>query len=118
MNKGALCRWILKLPDVSIEHPVHFSRSDSYRQRVPRLMRAAPRPESVRESQEVLFEDRVQYLDGGALDHFVFQCGNAEWAKLTRFPHLRDVHSTNWSCSVGSSLEFLGEILEVRLEIL
>ena len=89
LHQPSLIESVVKLPDVSVEHPVHFSRSDSYRQRVQRLMRAAPRPESVRESQEVLFEDRVQYLDGGALDNFVFQRGNTEWAKLTRFTHLR-----------------------------
>jgi len=43
-----------------------------------------------RESQEVLFVDRVQHFDSGALDDLIFQCGNAERAKLTRFTHFLD----------------------------
>src|SRR4029077_9253550 len=107
---------VIKLPDVGIQHPVHFSRSDANRQRIQRLMRAAPRSESIRKSQEVLFINRVQYLDGGTLDDFVFQRGNPERPKLTRFTHLRDVHPTYRPCSVGSPLESMGEVLEVRLE--
>jgi hypothetical protein len=54
----------------------------------------------------------------GTLDDLIFQRGNAEWPKLTRFTHLRDVHPAHRPCSVGSSLESLGEILEVRLKVL
>ena len=81
-------------------------------------MRAAPGPESVRKLQEVLFVDCIQHLDGGALDDFVFQRGNAKRPKLTWFAHLRDINPTHRSCSVGSSLESMGEVLEVRLEVL
>src|SRR5215471_7322964 len=117
-HQPPLIESVIKLPDVGIEHPAHFSRSDPHRQRIQRLMRAAPRPETIRESQEVLFINCVQHLDRGTLDDFVFQRGNAEWAKLTRFTHLREVDSTNRSRSVRSSLESMGEILEVGLEIL
>ena len=79
-------------------------------------MRAAPRSISVSEAQEVLFVDRVQHFDGGTLDDFVFQRGNAERAKLARFTHLLDVHSAHRSCPVRSSLEPLGEIVEVFLK--
>ncbi len=41
-------------------------------------MRAAPRPEPIRKSPEVLFVDGIQHFDGGALDDLVFQRGNAE----------------------------------------
>jgi hypothetical protein len=34
----------------------------------------------------------VQHFGGGTLDDLIFQRGNAEWAKLTRFTHLLDVH--------------------------
>jgi hypothetical protein len=75
-------------------------------------------PEPIRESQEVLFADRVQHLDGGTLDDFIFQRGDTERPKLTRFTHLRDVHPAHRPCSVGSSLESMGEILEVCLKVL
>src|SRR6202521_4328110 len=51
-----------------------------------------------------------------SLDDLIFHSGNPEWAKLTRFTHFRDVDPTHWSCSVPSSPESLGKILEVRLE--
>ena len=41
-------------------------------------MLAAPRPESVREAEEVRFVDGVQHLDRRALDDLVFQRGNPE----------------------------------------
>jgi len=96
---------VVEPADVGIEHPVHLLRSDSDGQCVQRLMRAAPRSETVRKSQKALFIDRVQHFDGGALDDLVFQRGNAERAKLTRFTLLRDVHSANRLCPVCSPLE-------------
>src|SRR5262249_16627729 len=117
-HQPSLIESVIKLPDVGIEHPAHFSRSDPYRQRVQSLMWTTTGPEPIRESQKVPFADRVQHLDSGTLDDFIFQCGNAERPKLTRSTHLRDVHSAHRPCSVSSSLESMGEILEVPLKVL
>src|SRR5450755_846273 len=76
------------------------------------------RSETVRETPEVLFVDRVQHLDGGTLDDLVFQRRNAERTKFARFAHLLDVNPTHRPGPVGSSLESMGEILEVCLEVL
>ena len=46
--------------DVHIEHPVHLPRQDPDRERIQRMMRAAPWPEPVRESEKVRFVDGVQ----------------------------------------------------------
>src|SRR5215472_14403967 len=54
-HQPSLIESVVKLLDVGIEHPAHFSHSDPNRQRIQRLMRAAPRPETVRKFQEVLF---------------------------------------------------------------
>jgi hypothetical protein len=118
LHQPPLIESVIKLPDVGIEHPAHLPRTDPYRQRVQGLMWTTTGPEPIRESQEVLFVDRVQHLDGGTLDDFIFQSGNAERPKLTRFSHLRDVNPAYRSCSVCSSLESMGEILEVRLKVL
>src|SRR5262245_50689546 len=118
LQQPSLIESVVKLSDVGIEHPVHFSRTNPDRQRIQRFVWATPRSEAIRKSQEVLFVDCVQHLGGGTLNDFVFQRGNAERAKLARFTHLLDVHSTYWPCSVGSSLESMGEILEVCLEVL
>ncbi len=48
-------------------------RSDSHRQRVQRIMLASPRPESVGESQKILFVNLIQDHHHGPLDDFVFQ---------------------------------------------
>src|ERR1700722_11488543 len=96
-------------------------------------MWTTPRSETVRKTPEVLFVDHVQHLDGGTLrrearslrpilparaDDFVFQRRNAERSKFARFAHLLDVNPTHRPSRVGSSLESMGEILEVRLEVL
>src|SRR5690349_14713183 len=109
---------VIELADVGIEHPVHFSRTNPDRQRIQRFVRTTPWSEPIRKSQEVLFIDCVQHLGGGALNNLVFQRWNSERAKLARFTHLLDVNSAHRLCSVGSSLESMGEILEVRLEVL
>src|SRR5712692_2797445 len=103
-----------KAANVHIEHPVHFLRQQSGVERVQRIMLASPRPESVRETQKVGFVDSVQHLDGRALDDFVFQCGNSERS----FPPvaLVDVHPTHRLRSIRSSLQPMGEILEIVLE--
>ena len=72
---------VVKLPNVGIEHPVHPPRSDPDRQCVQRLVWTTSRSESIRKSQEVLLIDRVQHLDRGPLDDFVFQRGNPELAE-------------------------------------
>src|SRR5271157_3296628 len=65
-------------PNVRIEHPVHSLPLDAHRQRVQRLMRAATRPEPVREAFEVdliyLVEDRHHSL----LNDFVLQRCDAQ----------------------------------------
>src|SRR5579875_874638 len=47
--------------DVHIEHPVHPSRQQSPVERIQRMMRAAPRPEPVREAEKVGFVDGAQH---------------------------------------------------------
>ncbi len=69
---------IEKAANAHIEHPVHFLRQQSGVERIQRMMRASPRPESVRETQRVGFVDNVQHLDGRALDDLVFQHRNSE----------------------------------------
>jgi hypothetical protein len=66
-----------KVRQVGVEHPVHLFRLDPYRQRIQRLMRAAPWPEPVGEAEEVRLIDAVQHLDEGGLGDLVLQAGNA-----------------------------------------
>jgi hypothetical protein len=43
-----------EVTDVSVEHPVHFLPQDSGGERIERIVRAAPWPEPVGKSEEVL----------------------------------------------------------------
>ena len=47
--------------DVGIEHPPHVLPLDSHRQRVERIVRSAPRSESVGEAEKVRLVDRVKH---------------------------------------------------------
>src|ERR1700730_14754146 len=66
--------------NVQIQHPVHFLLRDSDVQRIQRVMLAAPRPESVRKSLEVLFPDRVEYFPYRSLYDFIFQRRDSQWS--------------------------------------
>ena len=56
----------------------------------------------------------VQHFDRRALDDFVFQRRNSE--RPLPSVGLGDVHPTHWLRSVRSSLQPMGEILEIVLE--
>jgi hypothetical protein len=64
--------------DIGIEHPVHPPPFDPDRQRIQRIMWAAPWSEPVGEAEEVLLVDGVEHLDDGPLDDLVLQRGDAE----------------------------------------
>src|SRR6266853_976674 len=107
---------IEKAFDVQIEHPVHFSRQQSRVQRIQRLMLAAPWSEPVRKAEEVRFIDSVQHLDRRALDDFVFQRRDSE--RSLPPVGLGDKHPTHRLCSVRSSLQPFGKVLEIPLQFL
>src|SRR5438093_3155972 len=69
---------IKETTDVQIEHPVHLLRQQADRERIRRIVRAAPRSEPKREVGKVGFVDGVQHLDRRALDNLVLQRGDAE----------------------------------------
>ena len=65
---------VIETPNVQIQHPVHPLPQDPHRQRIQRLMLAASRPESVRESQKVVLIDRIENRDHAPLNYLVLQC--------------------------------------------
>jgi len=67
-----------KVADIRVEHPAHPLALDPGRQRIQRIMRAAPRPEPVRESQEVRLVDGVEHPGDGPLENLVLQRRDAE----------------------------------------
>jgi hypothetical protein len=93
--------------NVRVEHPLHSSRFEADRQRVERLMRAAPGPEPVREAEKVRFVDGVQHVDDGPLDERIFQRRHAE--RPLPPVHLRDVRPTNRACPERAPLHAGGK---------
>src|ERR1017187_5021389 len=67
-----------EVADVRVEHPVHPLALNADRERVQRMVRAAPWPEPVGEAQEIRLIDGVEHLHDGTLGDLVFQRGNAE----------------------------------------
>src|SRR5690349_23681738 len=77
-------------------------------------MLASPWPEPIRESEKIRFVDSVHHLDRRALDDLVFQ---RRYSERPLPPiGLGDVHPTHRFRSVRSSLQPMGEILEIVLE--
>jgi hypothetical protein len=73
-----------EVADVRVEHPVHPLAFERDRERVQRIMRTPPRPEPIRETEEVLLVDCVQHLDHRPLDDLVLQRGDPGAAAAAR----------------------------------
>jgi hypothetical protein len=67
-----------KATEIGVKHPVHLLRLDRGRERIQRMMLAAPRPKPIRESEEILLVDRVHHLDHRALDDLVLHRRDAK----------------------------------------
>src|SRR3989442_14255546 len=64
---------IEKPSNVGVKHIVHLLLQERVRQRIQRLMLAAPRSKTVREAEKVLLIDLIEDGGHGVLDDFVFQ---------------------------------------------
>src|SRR4029077_15711414 len=70
-------------PDVGVDDVAHLLAVNPNTERIQRVMRAAPGPESIREPEEVFLVDRVQQRDRRPLDNLVLQGCDREWAPPT-----------------------------------
>jgi site-specific DNA recombinase len=66
--------------DVGVQYPAHLPAVDPNTERIQRIVRAASRPEPVRDSEEVFLVDRVQQRDHRPLDDLVLQGRDRERA--------------------------------------
>src|SRR4029077_2904994 len=60
-----------KARDVSVQNVVHLLLQERVRQRIQRVMLAAPRAKAIRESQKSLFINLIEDGGHGVLDDFV-----------------------------------------------
>ena len=105
-----------EVADVRVEHVVHLLARDPDRERVQRIMLRAPRPEPVRETEEVLLVDRVQHLDHRPLEDLVLQRGDPERPQPP--VGLRYEHPPSRPRPVRPSVDPSVQIPKVRFEIL
>src|SRR5215475_6170271 len=92
-----------KATDVRIQDVVHLLLQKRIRQRIQRIMLAAPRAETIGESEKILFVNLVEDGGHGILDDLVFQCGNPKWTLPSIF--FLDVHPSRWQRSVRSTMD-------------
>jgi hypothetical protein len=67
---------IEEAPNVGIKNVVHLLLQERVRQRIQRLMLAAPRTKTVRDAEKVLLVNLVEDGDHGVLDNLVLQRRN------------------------------------------
>src|SRR5215472_10967349 len=68
-----------KAADVSVQNVVHLPLQERVRQRIQRVVLAAPRAKTIREAEKVLFIDLIEDGGHGVLDELVFQGRNSQW---------------------------------------
>src|ERR1700758_2239190 len=100
MNQGALCRWIQKFLQAEIHHPAVPSGHVLLRL-VHRLLRAAPRSETVAVFGERRVPALLQNLQHRLLDKAIQHASNAELARSTAM-RLRDFHPSHRLRWIGS----------------
>src|SRR6202030_3267652 len=83
LDEPLLANRVEERADVGVQYPVHLCAGDPDHERIHRIVRAAPRPEPIREPEEVFLVDRVQHRSRRPLDDFVLQCGDREWTLPT-----------------------------------
>ena len=87
--------------DVGVQYPVHRRARDPDRQRVQRIMLAAPWPEPIREPEEIFLVDRVGSTNSDSGRPMPFAGSPAvgsEEARSTALA-LASVRRSNWACS-------------------
>jgi hypothetical protein len=107
---------VIEPTDVRIEHPIHLLPLDPDRERIQRVMRAAPRPKPIGKAPEVRLVDGVEHLDDGSLEELVLQRGNAQ--RPLPPVRLRDIHPPRRPRPIATRVNTGVQIPKVLFEIL
>src|SRR5215471_7198728 len=110
-----LVNLIKERSDISVQYEAHLLAVDSDTQRVQRVMRAAPRPEPVRDAEEVFLVDRVQHRGHRPLDNLVFQGSDRERALSS--VRLEYVNAPARQRPVHSPMDPVVQVLKLALEV-
>src|ERR1700693_5453229 len=79
LDQPTLVEVIEKSSNVGVKNVVHLLLQEHIRQRIQRLMLAAPRTEPIGKAEKVLLVDLVEDGDHGLLDKFVFNSRDRKW---------------------------------------
>ena len=108
LDQPTVIEIIEKTSNVGVKNVVHFLLQERIRQRIQRIMLAAPRAKSIREAETVFLVNLVEDGGHGLLDKFVFQGRNPQWA-LPSICFL-DVYPSRRFRSIGSTMNSAMEI--------
>ena len=97
-----------KSANVGVQNVVHFLLQERIRQRIQRIMLAAPRAKSIRKAEKIFLVNLVEDGSHGLLDELVFQSRNSQWT-LSSICFLY-VHSSRWLRSIRSTMNSAVEI--------
>src|SRR6201997_951883 len=85
LYQPAFVQIVEKARDVSVQNVVHLLLQERVRQRIQRVMLAAPRAKTIREAEKILFVNLVEDGGHGVLDDFVLQGRNSQWTLSSIF---------------------------------
>ncbi len=102
LDQPTVVEVIEKASNVGVQNVVHFLLQERIRQRIQRLMLAAPRPKSIREAEKVLLVNLVEDGNHGLLDDLVLQGRDPQWTLSSIC--FRYVHSSRWLRSISSTM--------------
>ena len=102
--------------DIGVENPPDVPSLDPERERVQRIVLAAPRSEPIAEAQELRLVDRRQGHDHRRLYDFILDGGDAERPLLA--VRLRDIHPPRRQRSIRSRMDAPMEIEEADPPVL
>src|SRR5258708_24476599 len=107
LDQPTLVEVIEKSSNVGVKNVVHLLLQEHIRQRIQRLMLAAPRAKPIGKAEKVLLIDLVEDGDHGLLDKFVFDSRDRTWT-LPSICFLY-VHSSRGRRPIGSAINSVME---------
>src|SRR6202011_1275002 len=116
LDEPLLAHRVEERADVGVQYPVHLCASDPDHERIHRIVRAASRPEPIREPEEIFLVDRAQHRSRGPLDDLVLKGGDRDPA---RHPiRLGYLNPPRRQCPIRSPMDAGMQVLEIALKVL
>src|SRR5215469_17824449 len=103
LNKPAFIEVVEKAADIGVQNVVHLLLQERIRQRVQRIVLAAPRAKSIRVAEKILFINLIEDGGHGVLDDFVLQSRDSQWTLPSIF--FLDVHPSRRQRSIRSAMD-------------